>query len=154
MALTFDSNGDVQSLDTKRFESEVVPKLVQPDTDLVYEPNVVTRLGGTLPFDTNSEQLQCGETVTDNNGDMNMRLNMVSIASKDDFAILQQMRSNGATIKLISVAYSGPATFDEMKFDRIPDANGSITIDGTERGPFYKVQLQTKENDKSKGLFG
>jgi len=44
--------------------------------------------------------------------------------------------------------------FDEMKFDRVPDDNGGITAGGEDGDePRYTVQLQSKENDDTQGLF-
>lgn len=164
---------------TNRFdESAVVPKLVQEssgglefssnnadnpgdlsftatNTEVIprieFEPIAVTRLGGTLPWETNSTQLQCGTTVTDTNGDQNIRLVYHAVCTKSQFERLQQMRSNPRQVKLISPAYSGPVTFDQLKFDRVTDANG-IIVDGQYRNePVYEIQLQTKEQTQENG---
>lgn len=111
------------------------------------EPPVVTRFGGTLPFDTNSTQLQCGETVTDESGDMNNRLNMEMELTHTQFKKLISMRNSSNSLKLVSAGYSGKATFDQIKWDRKPDANGVVYPDGTnQREAIYTVQLQTKED--------
>lgn len=133
---------------------QVSPKLVQEieedgeiDIRREFNPLVVTRLGGTLAFETETTQLQCGETITDNNGDQNIRLVMGCVATHSQFKELQRMRSSPDTIKLVSRAYTGPATFDEMKFDRVPDSNGSIDAEGGESNePHYTIQLQSKES--------
>lgn len=138
----------------------VVPKLVQlrrPEEGFPYkievEPLVVTRLGGTLPWDTESTQLQCGETVTDAGGDLNIRLVYHAIITHTDFKRLSRMRSNPTEVKLVSRAYTGPVTFDQLKFDRIPDANGAVTRDDGEiSDPLYEIQLQSKENDDDEGF--
>jgi len=133
----------------------ITPRLIQPATDdtdeRLFDPLVVTRLGGTLPFDTNSVQLDCGETITTNSGDMSIRLVMHCVCPKSQFQTLQEMRQVGAEIRLVSDAYSGPATFDELKFDRIPDANGAVVRGSTDNydEPMYEVQLQSKEQDDS-----
>jgi len=115
---------------------------------LEIDPISVTRLGGTLPWVTESMQLQCGETVVGNNGDNNLRLVMEMIITDSQFVTLQQMRNNSSVVKLISRSYTGPVTFDEMKFERIPDSNGAIIEDvGETYEPQYKIHLQTKESE-------
>lgn len=143
-------------------DGDIVPKLVQEQeggtTVRELEPISVTRLGGTLPWDTDSIQLQCGETVTDNSGDMNIRLNYEAILTHTQFKTLNEMRTGdvptddvteepaSTTVKLVSNAYNGPVTFDQLKFDRIADANGAITQRfGEVKEALYKIQLQTKE---------
>lgn len=142
--------------------TSVVPKLVQEYDDgagftdrIEVEPLVVTRLGGTLPWDTESTQLQCGETVTDTSGDLNIRLVYHAIVTHTGFKELSRMRSRPTEVKLVSAAYTGPVTFDQLKFDRIPDANGAVTRDqGEIDEPLYEIQLQSKEEDEQSGLFG
>ena len=115
------------------------------------EPLVVTRLGGTLPFETASTQLQCGETITEANGDMNIRLVYHATCTLNQLDTLRRMRSNPGKIKLISHFYSGWADFDEMRVDRITDANGVVTATGNVDQPIYKVQLQSKESEEPSG---
>jgi hypothetical protein len=167
--------------------SNIVPKLVQevsvPDVDTSpitgaigvannilddddeqevirreFTPNVVTRLGGTLPWDTKSTQLQCGETVTDANGDMNFRLVYHCVATQTEFETLLEMRNAPQTIRLVSAAYTGPVTFDELKFDRVTDENGTVVRgEGLNEEPKYTIQLQSKEeseDDEETDLIG
>lgn len=144
------------------WDQQVSPKLTQTvrndDGEVIeqreVEPIATTRLGGTLPWETESFQLQCGETVTSNNGDMNIRLAMEAVLTHTQFKKLSRMRANPADVILVSRAYDGPVTFDEMKFERVPDDNGGITA-GDENGdePRYTVQLQSKETDDTQGLF-
>jgi hypothetical protein len=59
------------------------------------------------------------------------------------------MRQSGNQLNVISVGYSGKATFDEIKFDEIPDDNGRITADGQRiDDATFTVQLQSKESDE------
>ena len=125
----------------------------------VFAPNVVTRFGGTLPWDTTSKQTQCGQTVTDASGDMNIRLVYHCVCTKSEFETLVQMRSAPQAIEIVSAAYTGPVTFDQLKFDRIPDENGTVVPDGVTEEPKYEIQLQSKENsedeeDDNVDLFG
>jgi hypothetical protein len=164
---------------TNRFdEGSVVPKLVQesqgglrfssnnandpgdlsftatnvdPVPRIEFEPIAVTRLGGTLPWETNSTQLQCGTTVTDTNGDQNIRLVYHAVCTKTQFERLQRMRGNPQQVKLISPAYSGPVTFDQLKFDRVTDANGVIVDGQYQDEPVYEIQLQSKEQTQESG---
>lgn len=138
--------------------SGVVPKLKQITVTedgneqpvRQFSPLVVTRLGGTLPWDTQSKQLQCGQTVTETSGDMNIRLVYGCICTHQQFKTLQRMRTSPDDIKLVSRAYSGKASFDELRFDRIPDANGAVLRGGKETTqPLYEIQLQSKEQNQS-----
>ena len=113
-------------------------------------PDVVTRYGGTLPFDSTGTQLQDGQTVTDNNGDMNIRLNMEAIFTYSELVELNQMRSSEGQLFVVSPSYSGPATFDQLKYDRIPDENGRVQSDGdVKRTATYSVQLQSQEQSNN-----
>lgn len=160
-----------QDLDVQEFQAQVSPKLVQETptdaaggeaisgnaiardvpnvrTKREVEPIAVTRLGGTLPWDTDSMQLQCGRTVTSSNGDMNIRLVMECIVDQAQFKKIKLMRASPDEIKLVGRAYTGSVTFDELKFDRIPDANGSVKVKGgKDYEPRYKVMLQSKEDE-------
>jgi hypothetical protein len=127
---------------------QISPKLVQSNGNLEFNPISVTRLALTLPWETESRQLQCGETVTDNNGDYNGRLVMEAVATKTQLEQLQQMRSEPSNARLIAPLYNGPVTFDEMQIERVPEANGAIVRGGGETGePIYEVQLQSKDAD-------
>lgn len=136
----------------------ISPKLVQEiDTDgdgdidirREVDPIVVTRLGGTLPFDTDSKNLQCGETITRRNGDMNIRLVMEGVVTETQREKLIEMRSNPSSVKLISAAYTGRATFDQLSWDRIADANGAKSrTHGEIVEPLHTFQLQSKQNDE------
>jgi propanediol dehydratase small subunit len=133
--------------------ASTTPKLQEVDGDdnVVRElaPDFVSAFGGTLPFDTDSTQLQDGQTVTDQNGDQNIRLNMEMVLTGGQLATLQQMRQSGNQLNVVSVGYSGKATFDEIKFDHIPDENGRITADGQRiDDATFTVQLQSKESDE------
>lgn len=113
-----------------------------------FEPLVVTRLGGTLPWNTESTQLQCGTTITDATDDLNVRLVYHAICTKSQFDTLISMRSRPNNIRLISHAYNGDSTFDELRFDRVVDANGAVSAtDGRITEPIYEIQLQSKEDE-------
>ena len=137
--------------DQRRRGAEVVPKLVTEDQEL--QPAVVTRMGGTLPFDADSVQLQDGQTVTDERGDTNIRLNMEFETSANGLRTLNEMRDSDQQIRLVSTSYTGPATFDQLKFDRIGDANGVVFADGESRKEArYTIQLQSKEQSEDDSL--
>lgn len=140
-----------ESEQIEKFQSQASPKLIQVKSEntkrLELEPVAVHRLGGTLPWDTESTQLQCGETVTSANGDMNIRLVMGCIVTQSQFEKLSRMRERPEEIKLVSRGYTGPVTFDELKFDRIEDSNGAyIAGQGRSNEPQYDITLQTKES--------
>jgi hypothetical protein len=154
--------GDVR-LDTisdqqARDELEIVPKLQQlggENNDTVireFTPNVVTALGGTLPWNTDSKQLQCQQTITEADGDMNIRLRYECVATKSEFIKLQRMRETPQDIYLVSAVYTNPVTFDQLKFERVTDSNGHITTNqGVREEPKYEIQLQSKEGTESGG---
>lgn len=144
------------------WDQQVSPKLVQVEpvdgggyaTVREVEPITVTRLGGTLPWETESTQLQCGATVTDSNGDRNQRLVMQATITHTQFQTIAEMRQAPQDVRLVSRGYNGPVTFDELKWDRIPDANGAIINDeGENNEPQYEIQLQSKE-DEENGTLG
>jgi len=140
-----------QQAEQRRRGAEVVPKLVTEDREL--QPDVVTRMGGTLPFDADSVQLQDGQTVTDERGDTNIRLNMEFETSAAGLRILNEMRDSDQQIRLVSTSYTGPATFDQLKFDRVGDANGVVFADGESRKEArYTIQLQSKEQSEDDSL--
>jgi hypothetical protein len=113
------------------------------------EPIATIRLGGTIPWKTESKQLQCGETVIDNSGEMTHRLNMEAVVSHTQFKTLMEMRTSSSSVKLVSAGYTGTVTFDQLKWDQVEDANGAV-INGKEvNEPIYKVQLQSKQNENS-----
>lgn len=163
-----------------RFEAELTPKLVEleqvptdedtvieggpnaSDVDVSFEqnyeelvvrefaPDVVTELGGTLPWDTESAQLQGGETVTSNGDDMSFQLKFRCVCDSPELRKLLRMRSSPDKIRLVSVLYKGPVTFDQLKVERLPDANGAVEADGTENPyPRYDVQLQSREESQA-----
>jgi len=118
------------------------------------KPDVVTRFGGTKPFDSDSTQLQDGQTVIDERGDTNIRVNMEMVITHAEFLTLNEISNTGRTFRVVSSSYKGKATFDQIKFDRIPDANGQMTANGATENALYKVQLQSKEqSDKDNTLF-
>ena len=150
--------------DQRRRAAKVTPKITAVDADnntiVEVQPSVVTRFGGTVPFDEDSNQLQDGQTVTDQRGDMNIHLNMEFEATQQQLATLAQMRkdvsnNNSPIVKLKVVSAFGtqPATFDKMKFDQIPDSNGIVTNSGDSReGARYTIQLQSKEQSENDSI--
>lgn len=139
-------------------KSGQVPRLVQEieengeTVERTFVPLVVTRLGGTLPWNTNSTQLQCGTTVTDNSGDMNIRLVYECVCTHSQFKTLQEMRQEPAAVRLVSQSYTGKVTYDELKFDRVADSNGAVIAgDENTNEPIYTIQLQSKEDNESNG---
>ena len=134
-------SGDESSL------RSITPKLVQNGS--TFQPKVVTRLGGTLPWNTESTNLQCGDTIVESDEDFNIRINMECVASHTEFVQLVDMRQQPERVRLISAAYTGPVTFDELAFERVTDANGQVTPAGPDEEPLYNIQLQSKENSES-----
>jgi len=134
--------------------ASTTPKLQEVDRDgnVVRElaPNFVSAFGGTLPFDTDSTQLQDGQTVTDQNGDQNIRLNMEMVLTGRQLFKLLDMRRSNNRLNVLSSTHSWKATFDEIKFDEIPDENGRVTADGQRiDDATFTVQLQSKESDEN-----
>jgi hypothetical protein len=100
-----DSPSDVtsfgnQQLQDQREQEELnrtgrtTPKLQAVDSNgnitREIKPDVVTRFGGTKPFDTTSTQLQDGQTVVDERGDTNLRLNMEMVLTFSQFQVHRQ----------------------------------------------------------------
>lgn len=128
--------------------NQVTPKLVGAN-GTEFTPDVVTRLSGALPWDTQSTQLQCGSTVVENNDDFNHRITFECVAKHSEFMALQSMRAEPGGVKLVSAPYSGTVTFDELRWEQIADANGAVQNTGEQNTePRYKIQLQSKEEDQ------
>lgn len=140
------AQGGSLSLSPKLVEKRDIDGDDELETVRELEPLVVTRLGGTLPFDTDSVQLQCGGTAVSGNSDKNTRLVMEAVITDTQRKKLWKMREHPDNIKLVSNGYTGRAPFDELKWDRIEDANGAVTPDGVIDEPLYKIQLQSKES--------
>jgi len=139
-----------QSRNRAASTAPILQEVTPEDKNVISEikPDVVLRFGGTVPFDSTSTQLQCGETVTSENGDTNLRLNMECILTFSELKQLQSMRTSENTLKVVSNLYSGVAMFDQLKFDRIPESNETVYPDGTTQPEArYTVQLQSKEKD-------
>ena len=158
-----DSPSDVtsfgnQQLQEQREQEELnrtgrtTPKLQAVDSNgnitREIKPDVVTRFGGTKPFDTTSTQLQDGQTVVDERGDTNIRLNMEMVLTFSQFQALNQITNRANFLRVVAPSYTGKATFDQLKFDRIPDANGHVSRSGESIDEAkYSVQLQSKETE-------
>ncbi len=158
-----DSPSNVESLGDQQLQSQqqqqgtnqtgqTTPKLQAVDSNgnVVRElkPNVVTRFGGTKPFDTTSTQLQDGQTVVDGRGDTNLRLNMEMVLTFSQFQALNQITNEGNFLFVVAPSYTGKATFDQLKFDRIPGTNGHVDNSGNSINEAkYTVQLQSKETE-------
>jgi hypothetical protein len=141
------------------FEAGVTPKLIQERTaqeadegeDPIprreFEPIAVTRMGGTLPWNADSTTLQCNQTVTDVDGDDDFRLNYEASCTLAQLRTLQEMRAAPEAVRLVAPLYNGPVSFDQLKVERLPDANGGVRRgEGADPQPRYTIQLQTKEN--------
>jgi len=135
--------------EARRRAANQTPKLQEIDVEGTViseiQPDVVTRFGGTKPFDSDSTQLQDGQTVTDQRGDTNVRVNMEMVLTHSEFILLNEISNTGNRLRVVSSSYTGPATFDQIKFDRIPDSNGQVTPNGATQNALYTVQLQSKE---------
>jgi len=158
-----DSPSDVTALGNQQLQElranqeisrtgQTTPKLqaVDSNANVVRElkPDVVTRFGGTVPFDTTSTQLQDGQTVVDGRGDTNIRLNMEMVLTFSQFQALNQITNEGNFLRVVAPSYTGKATFDQLKFDRVPDANGHVDNSGNKVSEAkYTVQLQSKETE-------
>jgi hypothetical protein len=138
--------------EARRRAANQTPKLQEIDAEgtVISEikPDVVTRFGGTKPFDSDSTQLQDGQTVTDQRGDTNVRVNMEMVLTHSEFVLLNEISNTGNRLRVVSSSYKGPATFDQLKFDRIPDSNGQVTPNGATQNALYTVQLQSKEQSE------
>jgi len=144
--------GDPDPITLNELEGAISPKLTQGDLEI--EPLAVTRLGGTLPWESETVQIDGGETLTGSDGDQVIQFVFKAVITKSQFETLAEMRARDTRLRLISSAYTGPVSFDELKFDRIPDANGFVRQDGSNsEQPLYEIQLQSKE-DEDDSLFG
>jgi hypothetical protein len=130
-------------------DAERLDRAVREENTLEFEPIAVTRLGGTLPWERDQMQLQCGETIQETNGDQNIRLVYECYCTLTQFETLAEMRANPEAVELVAPSYTGPVNFDELKYERVPEANGGIVRgEGENDEPRYTVQLQSKEDSE------
>jgi hypothetical protein len=115
-----------------------------------FDPVAVTRLGGTLPWDTQRDQTLCGESIVDDSGDMNVRMVMEGVMTASDLADLFALRFNNDAVDLNWAGRSATGiknvTFDQLKFDRTDEDDVVDVDDNTE--PLYSFQLQSKETEE------
>jgi len=145
----------LQREQTRSAETAAFLQEVDANKNVIREvkPDAVLRFSGTLPFDADTTQLQDGQTVTASRGDQNIRLNMEMAVGYSEFQQLARMRTSNNQIRLVSPSYSGPATFDQIKYDRLPDANGAVFPDsGSVEEARYVVQLQSKEQSDNDSI--
>lgn len=159
---TIDSDGNVVESVPPQGNTDAfgVDEAVPPD---VASDFVVTKFSGTLPVDSDSTQLQDGTTVTDPRGDLNIRFNMEMEMTAGLLAKLQGMLDSPNLLEVVCSLGSFEATFDQLKFDRIPDSNGKVTINRdvsanspevsegeiiTNSSEMFAVQLQSKEKSE------
>lgn len=100
-----------------------------------------------LPWDRQSNQTACGQTIQYQNGDKNWRIVISGIISIDQFRALNSMRGEDEVEVRTAEFGTQKVTFDQLNVTRAGDENTARIDD--ELGPKLEFQLQTKELSSS-----
>jgi len=129
---------------TPFYQPEQVTPRIGPVEPLVMEYTT------DLPFDTDSTQTACGQTVRNVNGDKDWRVTFTGMVSLNQAQALNELR-RGQTEVSVRTALFGETTvdFDTLSFKRMSeDAVGDVGDDNVV-GPIYEFQLQSKQQSDS-----
>jgi len=102
-----------------------------------------------LPFDTDSTQTACGQTVRNVNGDKDWRVTFTGMVSLDQAKALNELR-RGQTEVSVRTALFGETTvdFDTLSFKRVTEDEVGDVGSGDSVGPIYEFQLQSKQESE------
>lgn len=126
----------------------ISPYLSASEENITFKPAIVTRFGGTLPWNTQRDQTLCGESIVNQNGDLNARITMEGFITLDQLGDLFALRNSSSEVKVrwegVDATGINSVTFDQLKWDRrdeedLADYNGQAA-------PQYSFQLQSKED--------
>lgn len=108
----------------------------------------------SLPWQRDTNQTACGETIQNQNGDLDWRIVFRGVVSRSQLQELTSLRDSSGSVETRTAAYGvKTVVFDELQVTRA-DEQSVGEIDG-EVEPLYDFQLQTKElDDDDGGLFG
>lgn len=108
-----------------------------------------------LPFSRDTNQTACGETLQQQNGDLDWRIVFDGVVTLSQLDQLRELRSESGEVETRSAVFGvKTVTFDQLSVSRTDD-NGTVEQDGTVE-PLYEFQLQTKElsDGEDGGIFG
>lgn len=108
-----------------------------------------------LPWSRDTNQTACGDTLQQQNGDLDWRIVFEGILTLEQVDKLRSIRTNSGEVETRSAVFGiKVVTFDQLQLDRT-DKQKSIEANGTVQ-PAYQFQLQTKEleTDDEGELFG
>jgi len=99
-----------------------------------------------LPWDRQSNQTACGQTIQYQNGDKNWRVVINGILTIDQLRALDDIRDQDQVDVRTAEFGTFPITFDQLNVTRASE-NSVGHIEG-DYGPLLKFQLQSKELEK------
>lgn len=147
-------DGDLPQLQELSDFGEESPQIVSLDGTIEFEPPVVTRVNGILPFETNTDQYLCGTTQVAESTDTNWRATIEGILFYRHLSTIKRLReeSDGEVLFLAPMTVElgiERVQFDRIELDRPQDLNNRPVRHGTEviEEPIYSFQFQSKEDE-------
>lgn len=102
-----------------------------------------------LPWQRESSQTACGQTIQNQNGDLGWRVVLEGIMSASDLIQLNALRDQEEVLVTTEEFGQVPVAFDNLTVTRADDEKWG-EIEG-EHSPILQFQLQTKESSDEEG---
>lgn len=122
------------------------PRIGEGDASV--EP-IVMQCQYQLPWDRQSSQTACGQTIQNQNGDMNWRVTIEGIMSRSDLIQLNALRDEDQVVVVTEEFGKMLVAFDNLQITRADEEKWG-EIEGEET-PILQFQLQTKEQSDEEG---
>ncbi|MFC6990204.1 hypothetical protein ACFQJD_18620 [Haloplanus sp. GCM10025708] len=108
----------------------------------------MTRVGGTLPLNTDVAHGTGGRTYVSQTGDMGVTFTMEGYLFRPELKELTELVRSTEKVQIITDGYTGMAVFDQFKWDRNDqEQRGNYTFQGTPvTEPLYTFQLMQRED--------
>lgn len=133
-------------MSTNADPTEITPR-VGPVEPIVMEAEY------QLPWQRDSNQTACGQTIQRQNGDLDWRIVFRGVVTLSQLDALRGLRSNSGEVQTRTAVFGVKVvTFDELRVTRADEESVGSVEGNTE--PLYSFQLQTKELEDDEGLFG
>lgn len=132
------------------------PSLASPD--VLASKNITPRVGDVepltmgistdLPFDVDSNQTACGQTIRTVNGDKDWRVVFEGVVNLKQARALNRLRLRANEVTTRTALFGETVVdFDTLSFERTSEeAVGDV---GNTSGPIYKFQVQSKQDTQS-----
>lgn len=150
---------------------QVKPHLESPDEEVVFDPMVITHLGGRMDWKVDEMRTLANEVIVENTGQDPVRFVIEGVAVQSDLEDLLLLGKNYNSVRYVGEALEFTTTFDELRFDRKAENShaskdgGDDEIDNIPVGPvdrsellgdnpepLYTFQLQNKQNESDDSM--